>query len=132
MGRNISRHDPEICLNLKDAYWNRRNCKFKETSFEMQHPLSLNPSIVTDLLHSTDSFATEPLYINEIDAVREILFMLQGHDSDIFHYLHGNIMYKRIYSLQHLTGGALDSIMIYFTKNFYFYKITSFAAWKNV
>jgi len=105
----------------KSQYWNHvNNLRIQniDTKFDITNPYTLdigiikgikeNSKIIPDLLLKTN-------YVNEIDIVREILFMLLGFDTAFFRYnKYNKVEVNQNLSMKHLTSSCINQLIEYF------------------
>ncbi|OUM61426.1 hypothetical protein PIROE2DRAFT_12579 [Piromyces sp. E2] len=88
---------------------NFTNCDFHIEDMGIIQGIKENSKIIPDLLLKTN-------YVNEVDIVREILFMLMGFDTAFFKYNKNNCVdVNKNLSLKHLTSSCINQLIEYFT-----------------
>ncbi|ORE02434.1 hypothetical protein BCV72DRAFT_265192 [Rhizopus microsporus var. microsporus] len=123
------RENPEALHHLvSQQYWrpdflvlkgkNDKNARLLLTSIDYPTESSLlqNPCKLSDkLIHSiyTDRDTRSLKVINELDVIREVLFLLNGREGIIFEYNdhQQRFLLKDNYLVQHLSQGALISVL---------------------
>jgi hypothetical protein len=96
-------------VTLPSQYW-RQPMTAERLPFSIRNPNTLQTSIQVDAFCS-GNLTSQKHVVNELDLIREVLFMLMGRDSLIFAMKDNQIVYRPLFSLAHLSDGALRSLM---------------------